>query len=641
MLDYILIYSMKTDGACPPIEQEVIQALCLNPNKNALVDYSESCFFLNEAKNRLGVFYSEESLTQHLEWLDDRKIHFFDGVVLQGDAVCTAINEFSVPLNTKGPGNYCYGVFSEDCQDMVTGAILGTYPTFWGTIGNLFIISTNPHLILDIFRSFGPIEYSLDAASWFLFHGYFGTLETLYKNIFFLPNNTILKISEDNIPSFHPLITDLYDVRDADSCDKLFNEAYEQFVNHVYIWGKKAIRDDGHELTGGIDSRTILAAAIAAGVHQNVRFRVAGPEGHPDKIVAKLLATKFSLDLEEVPIELREAPEEKWDDIVALARKKLFCVAGLRNLGSMQAPLASRKTGCFRFKGIGGEFFRGYKYSTYLLKKIGKNEPSFALSSEFLHKNALGFKSAADIRYHEKIAYLQRELASLSMVNDTFALDHFECLANMSQFHGGLYFKFGGIECFPSYNTLLHQYAFVTKPEMRAVSHVNFKIMEKACPELLFVPFAEKCWHPLNYEGRKDESVFRQIVPVMNDTQERGLVIKAKNILNAFREILQSPPSLFWEILDKTVYYNALTRVFKEKETISLLPYHHLNLAGVAICLSEGMQNVFNTNGCIPSDITTLPLHRKARRLVQSTTESKGYDLHFMLTVKPLSLLRR
>lgn len=644
MLDYVVVYSMQSGDACPPIDDRIIQKLCFNPNKDTFIDYSEACYFLSKSKTRLAVFYAESSLDRCLEWTGDESVHFFDGQVLSDGIVHDSIAEFKHPLDSKGhtwiTGNYCYGLFSDSNRDMIVGTVLGTYPIFWGTSNGLFIVSSNPHIIARILSVLSPVEYNIKAASWLLFHGYIGRLETLFDNIYLLPNNAYVVIDENNVPTFSPICSNIYDSGDVESNERLFDDAYTQYVNHVSVWGRNASYEGLHDLTGGYDSRTLLSAAVASGVHKNMRFTVMGVENSADVEVAKSLAARLSLDLEVIRLDREAVPVQDVDVFMRQVRAKLYGVAGLRGLGSMNLPLPEGpRRRSFSLNGIGAEYFRGF-YSARLLGRTGKNESLDALTLNFLEEHVL-HHSPADIQYFDKLQYLRDELVCLRMLDDTFALDHLLCLTRMPQFHAGIYTKlWRHQENSPNYNSLLHQYAFAIRPEMRAACNVNFRIIERACPELLAVPFAGKAWHPLNYAGREDESIFRKVLPVTDDGwQQTG--VRWKHSVAALRDVLDSPPPAFWQVVDKSVYYAAMARLFGDKEPVGMLPFYYTNLAGIIIFLSDGALSWFDNVQCVPFDIKTFHLRQKAQRLLGDPEKGARYGLDFMLSVKPMSLLRK
>jgi hypothetical protein len=265
-------------------------------------------------------------------------------------------------------------------------------------------------------------------------------------------------------------------------------------------------------ITGGKDSRLVLALMLQEGVAEKFEFNTSGYEHSPDPLVAHQISERFRLT-HTAPVP-RPLPEEEFRRRLAT---HVFQTSGMFNAwefkGSLRISPTLTVTGCV------GEALRTHFHGYPRMSTVDD------LRVQFFGRSALRGSSIMkpEVR-SELLDHLDAELvhrvdaggSSPQDLADSFYWRH----RNRRWF--GTYEELGEAgRVHPLYSLVGLQAAFALGGESRRNELLHFAIMRKACPDLAKVPFADEGWSeairrslpdgrdygraPVRYEGKGPE----------------------------------------------------------------------------------------------------------------------------------------
>ena len=229
---------------------------------------------------------------------------------------------------------------------------LGLYPLYVGTDRDTAFISNDPHRIADaLSAATGTVVPKCLSLSAYLVScdrpiGF----KTGFEGIHFTPYATRLEIDPDQgvqyVPQSPPWSPE-WDVLGNEEVDSIIEHCAADMTENLRSWVERAQRKPVLLLTGGLDSRLVLALAIEAGVLPAVKLRTSGDIQHPDVQIAveltKRLQVSHSFGLKE-PI------------VGQALRDHVQRTAGAINLRSGSKPKG--RDGSLVLHGLLGETFR-------------------------------------------------------------------------------------------------------------------------------------------------------------------------------------------------------------------------------------------------------------------------------------------
>lgn len=240
------------------------------------------------------------------------------------------------------------------------------------------------------------------------------------------------------------------------------------------------------DITGGRDSRLILALLLAAGLADGMELRTTGEEHAPDAVVGRAIAERFGLAHRlQVPAPM---PEEQFLGRLAT---HVFQTSGMVSAHTLKGGV-----GCapgISMSGVMGELFRANHW-------VGRLDSVGALV-EGLDRtfplDALGILRP-DVE-EELRSELAVELAGRVDVGGASPQDHIDSYYIRNRIRRWL----GTIEehgeagrVFPLYSMAGLQAAFALGAERRWQERLVFGVMRSLSPELAKMPFADRGWDP-------------------------------------------------------------------------------------------------------------------------------------------------
>ena len=183
---------------------------------------------------------------------------------------------------------YGYGTVEQDPY--------GLHPLYIGRVRGITLIANRPQLVaVEIERLTGnSAKRDHRCAAWLAFNGRPIGDRTGYEDVRCVPFGAGVRIDPDHGARFS--FTDApWQLPAMDIDDSCIDRIESELIANLRV----AIRAMGHtprlQLTGGRDSRLVLALAVRAGLLQDVEIVTHGKADAPDAIVAKDLTTRLGI----------------------------------------------------------------------------------------------------------------------------------------------------------------------------------------------------------------------------------------------------------------------------------------------------------------------------------------------------------
>ena len=255
-----------------------------------------------------------------------------------------------VVVDDRLAGHYAQVELDRSGHGTVRQDPYGLHPLYIGRVRDITLIANRPHLVaVEIERLTGKsAERDQRCAAWLAFCSYPIGNRTGYEDVRCVPFGAGVRIDPDHGARFS--FTDAPWLLPAMDIDDSWIDRIEcELIANL----RAAIRAMGHtprlQLTGGRDSRLVLALAVRAGLLQDVEIVTLGRAGTPDAIVAKDLTTSLGL----------RHTLSKWDDGVVNRHQlcsHVGCVAGA--VSPIDSSISLSTDGRIALSGILGETLR-------------------------------------------------------------------------------------------------------------------------------------------------------------------------------------------------------------------------------------------------------------------------------------------
>ncbi|MEI2423166.1 LamG domain-containing protein, partial [Arthrospira platensis SPKY2] len=282
--------------------------------------------------------------------------------------------------------------------------------------------------------------------------------------------------------------------------------AIESAMANVNILSRK--NQDILELgiTGGKDSRVVLALCLAAGMKDKLRLYTNGNPNHPDSIVGKMIAEKL------------EIPHEQRDNISNNCIQPVFSASEIFNrlavhtfqndgmLGAWDLPAVYKASGGITIMGLVAEVLKGY------IKKPFSFD-SFPKPSTLIQQHG-PFDSLGILKPETK-AYLENELSdswSSFLLSSSMTLndlpDIFYLRERIPNWVGASrrVTSYTSQVINPLNSPCLIKTALCLSPRERQIELLHYFILNKINPVLTKIPFAFEGWNiDLKMYGASDD----------------------------------------------------------------------------------------------------------------------------------------
>jgi len=245
-------------------------------------------------------------------------------------------------------------------------------------------------------------------------------------------------------------------------------------------------------ITGGKDSRVVLAIALAAGLRDRLTLFTRGYAGHPDVAVGAMIAERIGVPHRREPPLGLDQPADL-DPVAFLDRLRLIAFQTDGGMGGWDNV-------------FGTEVGRGTIVSGHLgevLKAYAKKQPEGPLDAVAMVRLQAPFDPIELLHpesRHQLVAMLDRQMAEARAAGaeEGDLPDLFYWRNRVPNWLGGI----RGVKSFERQPVLplgapaLMRLAFRMTAGERKIELAHYRLIEAAAPELLDLPFAHQAWHP-------------------------------------------------------------------------------------------------------------------------------------------------
>jgi hypothetical protein len=334
------------------------------------------------------------------------------------------------------------------------------------------------------------------------------------------------------------------------------------------------------DLTGGKDSRMILAAMLSAGVADRYRFSTAGPPDHPDVRIADQLVGMFGLDrARPLPPPETEATRWRWgetQDALGMDRRFVFGTSGMCTLWSAEpvnVPSLQAK-----LNGVGGEpWYTNYPASGKLARR--RQFRRWLYAGQKIGDAGL-VTAEARAHYDSVIAVMAEQLCEGSRTPQD-AVDKYYLRVRMRRWFGTLLQVDRRNRVLPLFSAPAIAAAFALGSRWRHAQFLPYALMEAADPRLVTTPFAGDVWpkalgelidnpvltpdllaspeRPVSGTGRQPNTVDGRPSDPKHNVSTDKRVATAVTRLEAFRSLVIDDPSHpVFDVLDREAVRRAV-----------------------------------------------------------------------------------
>jgi hypothetical protein len=389
------------------------------------------------------------------------------------------------------------GVFSivhGDARDRlsVTTDPLGVARIYHGRNGTLHAVSNRADLVARaLTRPTDRPRRSVLGAGWLLFFGYTMGSDTTYEDVHLVPPGAAVTIGTRGRLSIGEANDGLFVVADGTPHEHLLDAAEVDLVEHARRAGELPLHDRMLMLSGGKDSRLVLAALHRAGQTAQLRARTDGWDHSPDCLVAKSLAAAL-----DVPIH-QHTPSGTRLDAGAFrrtVREHAHLTSGALTTWTLRA--SARWSRRCVIGGLFGELLRTH-YGREGIETPGDLRLWLDEEMAFDAAGLIGAEAAE--HYWGWIRdWISGRLEA--GVRPCDIPEVFYATQRMRHWVGAQMEIEGSPLINPLYTVSGLRAALRAGPEARGADSITFQLIERLSPGLLEIPLANDTWHPRNWQ---------------------------------------------------------------------------------------------------------------------------------------------
>lgn len=401
-------------------------------------------------------------------------------------------------------------------RSWLTSDVWGTGLVYLAWHDHALVVSNNPVLARKIAAGEQAVTPDVDAMGWLPYFGLIGDARTSVTGAEVLdPDHHIVHSPEVGvrIVTQRPRWQDVAHVEGGE-LDALIDDAAEELVNNVRTIARLPVPTRHLNLSGGKDSRLVLAAIVAAGALQDFRLRTFGLEQAPDVLVARLLGEELDVD---VAYTAPSALTMTVSTFERRVRQHQFQTWGMFGTWDLRGHVST--TPDLVVTGLFGELMRSHYQHYARGKKLQQKDEVL----EFFRSD-MPFNPAGLVRQDVAAGYLAGVLQwGETQVEAGARPDDLPDLFYMTR---RLRRWYGSAEGVAFRNPVAHPLdaptavmaAFAAGYERRKSDYVHFELMRRLHPPLAKLPFAEDSWASSNYGELADAQEYAAIEPIRGST---------------------------------------------------------------------------------------------------------------------------
>lgn len=341
-------------------------------------------------------------------------------------------------------------------------------------------------------------------------------------------------------------------VHDQQHIESLLSQGIEQSIAWLNYATRNIERLDV-AITGGKDSRAVVAMCVAAGLSDRIRLFTNGEDDHPEVIIGRAVADTLGLEHERRAV--IKKPETALSDFFENIAVHCF------QAEAMMSPWDTQNRAGYprgiNVGGLCGEYLRPFRNSVGkvqddLRQIVRYRDPLGVISPDISGRICTGIFGRLT-RYKEHGAH-DSDMANLYHFSEAYS----------GWLSPALRLNAYAITTLkPLNNVTLNQVSFALPAEQRATEFLHYSIMEHCAEKLLDLPFFVQEWsnklaaygktRGLNVKPLKQQRSY----PVFGSWQHQ---LQGSDTINAQALALlnETRHSRFWEHVDRERFYNRL-----------------------------------------------------------------------------------
>lgn len=463
--------------------------------------------------------------------LSDRGTAFL-GIAIMGDRLVRTAEEADAATGA-GRGNYLLARHAPDGSAVIEHDPFGYYPIHIYDRDGVFCAGSDPARMAEVLGRLGrEIIRDLTIYGWFLMQGSGGENVTAHREFTLLPPGAHARVDPHGVVTIHRRHPATLIYGDRPLAEAIDDAASEILIN-LRVLATAPFEHRVCDLTGGMDSRLVLAGLLHEGLEGAFVFDTKGNHPHPDVNTAALIRRRFGLAWAG-----RIAPRsaEPGRDPLAALKASVARSGGLMSsFIAVGRPLDDR-AGILSIGGGTGGTMRRFLPSGLpdlppwrrTLRRVRRGLTSAArptpedgaLHTVVGHARTRGALLRPEAR--EAIVGVIAEIAD-DAASAGIAPEHmgsYYYLQGRARYHFGVWWAANsgpGMKArfHPLYSPAAVRAAHALPVEDQTRNRLGFEIMRRLSPELTRLPFADKSWHPSIMEDAP--------APITAETPYQGL----------------------------------------------------------------------------------------------------------------------
>jgi hypothetical protein len=410
-------------------------------------------------------------------------------------------------------GTYVVASMAAQKPTAVATDPVGIRPLYWGRSAEVVVLSTRAAVAASVLAAATGTVPRRDAlgAGWLAYAGDAIGARTGYERIALVPDGAVVEIDPMGAIHLHRPTRPVWrlhaDELAAGACTAL-DDVHTEMTAAIQTALRDPETDGCVGLTGGKDSRLVLALLLADGRASDLEYQTIGGDDLPDVVAARQIASTFNLRHVTNPgVAERRAWRQRVDEAIrsedlahCASREITFRVtasvtAGTRNVGEPHlGRLPPEHT--VLLSGLVGEALRtNYPDTTRM-----RSKEQASRFPDHLKAGSIG------ILDREVAAWYRAELHELLFEGATDddspqdVIDSFYLRQRMRRWLGGTQEIDSHDRVFPLYSLTAIRLAFGIGAENRHAEWIHYHLMRAACEPLLHLPFTNSEW-PLGADG--------------------------------------------------------------------------------------------------------------------------------------------
>ena len=405
-------------------------------------------------------------------------------------------------------GVYLWARCETDGTALLAGDPLGTYPVYYYDTSGLFVASNNALLIEQVLRAAGrsPGRTAAPFAEDLLL-GSAVQDQTGIEGVRLAPMGCTVGSGGNRPGGYHEVIGSLERYSTPEPIASVLDRAADEIKENVRALAEGPFDERVCDLTGGADSRVVLAAILDQGLEGEFAFHCIGDHPSPDYSASAYLQDALGLD---------EVSRPEAQDLIATQPRDWMRAFLHRTMGGLGEPVAL---------GIGapvtpGRLRLGGGMSGYKGVYTADNpRPSLLEATERLcgHQRARRrrgvtgeFARSLEARVRDLLESRREAGFDMGAALDQWYVEH------RTRSHFGLSTRAHNLQQ-PVFHALYSPAALEAAMSLpttqRAGNHIGIGLLERLYEPLIAVPLADDRWHPRAVSDHPDRDLIARLRP--------------------------------------------------------------------------------------------------------------------------------